>query len=114
MPDLFAMSAYIIYSVIVTVLVIDNIRIRLRHRKMIASSMQLVLDKATLLQKLADKEDSQSLEKSDGFLRFVSESRDWAFEYIEDVQKAITELRDAVDSGEEYEEQYQKLLSYLP
>jgi len=26
---------------------------------------------------------------NDGFLKFVSQSRDWAFSYIEDAQKAI-------------------------
>jgi aspartyl/asparaginyl-tRNA synthetase len=33
--------------------------------------------------------DAVSVEKTDGFLRFVSESREWAFKYIEDVQSAI-------------------------
>jgi hypothetical protein len=32
------------------------------------------------------------LEQTDGFLKFVSESRDWAFQYIEEVQTALSEF----------------------
>lgn len=51
---------------------------------------------------------------SDGFLKFVSQSRDWAFEYIEDVQKAIESLKISVQNGSEIEEDLNKLFSLLP
>jgi predicted RNA-binding protein with PUA domain len=56
---------------------------------------QAYLDKILLAEKL-DRElstkDSTKIEQTEGFVKFLSESRDWAFKYIEDVQKAILEL----------------------
>jgi hypothetical protein len=42
----------------------------------------------------AKESEKDKIEKTEGFLKFVSESREAAFEYIEDVQKSIQELRD--------------------
>lgn len=48
------------------------------------------------LQKVIEEQNSQMLEKTDGFLKFVSESRDWAFSYIEDVQEKLTSFDDKI------------------
>ena len=45
---------------------------------------------AAVLQDLLEEKDSNSIEQTDGFLKFVSESRDWAFSYIESVQEALS------------------------
>jgi hypothetical protein len=39
-----------------------------------------------------NKKDVKTLEQTEGFLKFVSDSRDWAFEYIEEVQSALEEF----------------------
>ena len=44
------------------------------------------------IHKLNQQITNKDLENSDGFLKFVSDSRDWAFEYIEQVQKALDEF----------------------
>lgn len=86
------------------------------------------IDKAIIMGELAkilDKESSKSVEETEGFLKFVSESRDWAFQYIEDVQKAIDEYRLIADTmpiskditvakAEELSASYDKLISFLP
>lgn len=41
---------------------------------------------AELYEKYLIGQEQKELEKTDGFLKFVSDSRDWAFAYIEDVQ----------------------------
>ena len=116
MPNIFELAAYIVYSIIVVALVIDNVIIRLKRRKLVASSLQLILDKSTLIQKLADVEDKNSLENSEGFVRFISESRDWAFTYIEDIQEALTEYDNALSLADArlINEAYKKLIDYLP
>jgi hypothetical protein len=47
-----------------------------------------------------------SIENTEGFLRFISESRDWAFKYIEDVQfglnKFITDIEPEINYFKEY------------
>jgi len=53
---------------------------------------QEVVDKISISNKLAamvSEKNSDTLQQSDGFIKFLSESRDSAFKYIEDVQKEL-------------------------
>ena len=45
------------------------------------------------MEELVKKQDVKKIEETDGFLKFVTESREWAFKYIEDVQSAIIKLK---------------------
>ncbi len=47
-----------------------------------------------------------AIENSEGFLRFVSESRDWAFEYIEEVQSGLTSFVSEVEPLIDYFDKY--------
>jgi len=86
------------------------------------------------VQELSQEIENHKLQETDGFVKFISQSRDWAFEYIEEVQKALTEFDEVVDpalewamrfgvlNGEtanvkilrEISEAYKKLKSVLP
>jgi hypothetical protein len=88
----------------------------------------LMLDKAVLMvefSNLLDKQQTKPLEETEGFLKFVSESRDWAFQYIEDVQAAIEEYRViadvipiskdmSVEQAEKLSATYDRLMTFLP
>ena len=92
--------AYIVYALVVGALVVDNIRLRIRRRRIVNDALQLAVDKVMLMQKLqeiASREDEKTIEKSDGFLKFISDSRDWAFTYIEKTQNKIIEFGDALE-----------------
>ena len=41
------------------------------------------------IEKLTAEANSKDIEQTDGFLKFVSDSRDWAFQYIETVQESL-------------------------
>lgn len=63
------------------------------RKKLVLASIQLQLDKDALLaqiDKLAAEISLSNAPGNDGFVRFLSESRASAFEYIEDVQNAIS------------------------
>jgi hypothetical protein len=45
------------------------------------------------------------------FLRFISESREWAFEYIEEVQKAINDFKINVESHINFFDRFGDVLS---
>jgi hypothetical protein len=86
------------------------------------------------VEELMQEIENKKLEDTDGFLKFVSESRDWAFGYIEEVQTVLSEFDKTVDpllkwamrfgilNGEtahtkilrEISEAYDKLKSVLP
>jgi hypothetical protein len=62
-----------------------------------AKLLQAYVDKALLSEKvatLAAEKDANALKEDDGFIKFLSNSRDWAFSYIEEVQSAIQEFKD--------------------
>ena len=48
------------------------------------------------IQELERQIEQLNLKESDGFVKFLSSSRDWAFEYIEEVQKALVEFDEEV------------------
>lgn len=55
-------------------------------------------------------------EDTEGFIKFLSESREWAFEYIEIAQREIKSLKDAVRSADTHKitEAQNKIIKLLP
>lgn len=50
----------------------------------------------------------------ENFIKFLSDSRDWAFTYIEDVQNGLKEFIDSVDSDLKYFDEYGEVGSAYP
>jgi hypothetical protein len=91
-------------AVIVT-LILSVVRLRLKNRRLASELLQITLDQNTLMTKLAEelkRKEEVSLEKTDGFLKFISESRELAFEYIEAMQEALVKFKDKVGPEIEY------------
>lgn len=72
----------------------------------------------TLLQEYVDltkstkiKENSDESIHKENFIKFLSESRDWAFSYIEDVQKGLTKFVSNVDADISHFDEYGDALS---
>jgi uncharacterized protein YaaR (DUF327 family) len=99
---------FIIFALIVLVvitLLISVVKLRLKNRRLAIELLQATLDQNILLTKLAEelkKKEEVSVEKTDGFLKFISESRDLAFEYIEAMQEALVKFKDKVGPEIEY------------
>ena len=102
------MIDFIIFALIILVVVtllISVVKLRLKNRRLAAELLQATLDQNILLTKLAEelkKKEDVSVEKTDGFLKFISESRDLAFEYIETIQEALVKFKDRVGPEIEY------------
>ena len=89
---------------------------------------QMTIDAAIIsfeFQQLLAERDAKPLEETQGFIKFISESRDWAFTYIEDVQNAIKEYQKiadvvpiskdmTIDQAEKLSQSYDKLINFLP
>ena len=76
---------------------------------------KLVFDNFTLeklieLQNDKDLKTSESVHK-ENFIKFVSESRDWAFSYIEEVQEGLSKFVEDIDSYIEYFDTYSDVIS---
>lgn len=106
---------YIVFSVIVSALIIDNVRVRTIKKRTASLYAQAVLDRMSALKVLEDTlEDKQDrdIEKTDGFLKFVSESREWAFQYIEEVQAGLESFKKKVDLDIKYILKYGQLIDH--
>ena len=97
------MFVYIFYIVVVAFLIIKLIAERRKANSLRVSLVQAYIDKQIYFDKLAEeiqKRENANVENTEGFLNFVSQSRDWAYEYIEDVQKELTRVFSAIDTME--------------
>ena len=72
----------------------------------------------TLLQEYVDltkstktKEDSDESIHKENFIKFLSDSRDWAFSYIESVQKVLTKFVNDVDADVSHFDEYGDAIS---
>jgi len=86
---------YIVLSLVIFALLYVVLISRHNIKKLLSHYVQSEMDKHAIMQKLNEVSEELNrieLEKSDGFVRFLSESRDWAFKYIEEVQTALAEF----------------------
>lgn len=110
---------YVLVAVTITLLFFSIVKLVLSNRKLFARAVQAEMDRIVTmveLEKLNAEKNAQAIEKTDGFLKFISESRDWAFQYIEDVQEAIKEYDAALSKNDPHlmNAAYKKLIDMLP
>jgi len=88
----------VVVGVLVTIiiyLVYRFFKARVLFKTLSELYMQELADKMLLQKKVEELYqdiENVKLQQTDGFLKFVSESRDWAFQYIEEVQSALSEF----------------------
>jgi len=98
-------------------LIITNIHTRLQNNKLKANLAQETIDRAIVMQemqKLMAEIDTKNSNQNDGFLKFVSDSREAAFKYIEEVQAAINEFDSKVGPAVKYYKETGKMLDRRP
>ena len=94
---IFEIRIFVIFIAAFALVFVDNLRTRVTNAKLNKDVTQGLLDLMALKKKLDESynnNDSKKLEETEGFLKFVSQSRDWAFQYIERVQITIKEFQD--------------------
>jgi hypothetical protein len=128
------LGIFILFILLLFVVAADNVRQRVRVSRLDKEVNQSVADYIALSDKMSEvvkNTDEKKIEQTEGFLKFVSESRDWAFQYIERVQISIKNFQDVFHpmAKEYYEnkdkpfdqerfgilfEAYKKLIEELP
>lgn len=72
-----------------------NLILLSKLRKNQSLTNQIISDKELLMMEIRDlnnKIDQLELQQTDGFVNFISTSRDWAYAYIETVQEQLVEF----------------------
>lgn len=110
--------ALVIVSFVAIVLAATSVRLSLKFNKSVQVSTQLFVDRVALQEEIDRLSfiNSNSTDIENGFVKFLSESREQAFAYIEEVQDAIVSIKVAMDLNDEalISEAYTKLISFLP
>ena len=126
MSNLNDVVIFIVLSALFLLLAIGYGIVYFRHKRLAAHYLQAALERDLFREKIAEyvaQKESKKIEHTEGFIRFVSQSRDWAFQYIEDVQKSLAELKDYfdknglnlnVEQAEEMAKRIEDALSHLP
>jgi vacuolar-type H+-ATPase subunit I/STV1 len=97
MLDVLEISLYSIITIVFFYFIYVIVSLYFKNKKLYALVIQSQAERDHFRLKLAEqiaRKDSKKLEQTDGFVRFISQSRDWAFDYIEKVQESIKELKD--------------------
>ena len=90
--DWISIAAFAVYTLLLIGLVVLLSKSYIKNKKLSNEASKLCVEKSALVARLdvlLNEEDSKNVESTEGFLRFVSQSREWAFEYIEDIQQAL-------------------------
>jgi hypothetical protein len=98
-------------------LIINNIRFKLKIVSMSKELIQSHIDKTILAEKLFEASARNLLKKeteSDAFLKFVSDSRDWAYQYIDDVQESLNKFIIDIEPEIAYFDEYGEVGSAYP
>ena len=98
-------AIFISLVIVIFTLLLSVIKLRLKNRRLAAELLQSTLNHNIILTKFAEElknKEDLSVEKTDGFLKFVSESRDMAFEYIEKIQESLIKFKESVGPEIEY------------
>jgi biopolymer transport protein ExbB/TolQ len=105
-------------TVLIVVLSVFVIVLKLKNTKLLSLVAQFFVDKTVL----SEEVDRLSILVNNGpaiendFVKFLSDSRNSAYEYIEEVQAAIEALYKAMESDKEsnIDKAYKALLEFLP
>jgi uncharacterized protein YacL len=109
MIDIINIIIYVILTVFIAYLGFRNLSLRRNLQNTIADKIQAQVNKEILsieYSKVVQELENKKLEKSDDFIKFLSDSRDWAFEYIEDVQENLSKFDKQMNSFVEWNDTY--------
>jgi len=98
--DWINLIAFTFWIVTLVILGVRVIKLKTLLTKSTVAVTELLLKNDLLVKKIDDlykQQNEKQLENTDGFIKFISESRDWAFQYIENVQQNLKEFGEKVE-----------------
>jgi hypothetical protein len=113
MSDILGFVSFVFFIVIFVIVSFKLIKTRSESIQLKLQIIDLI-QKNELLKKALDSRESQQVEKTEGFLNFITQSRDWAFEYIEEVQNGLTKFVKDIEPEIEYFKEYGDVTSMQP
>lgn len=122
MLNISAVADIVAMTTVVTLLIVCFgffVLYKIRYQKAMSEITQLTIDKSAMLEEIDRLHFIQenSVDIENGFIKFLSETRESAYSYIEEVQTIIVQLKNAMDNNESDEviaDLYEQLMSFVP
>jgi hypothetical protein len=109
MEQIINISVLSLCTVVISLLIYRVIKVQVNLKHCVGLFLQSQMDNHMIrmeMEKLVEQNASAELSQSDGFLKFLSTSRDWAFAYIEQVQDALSEFDHTINEITEWNRTY--------
>jgi hypothetical protein len=99
--------AFTLFITLFFTLIFKHIQLKIKLSSTTVELIKANIDKVIISEKLSETKNKNKADpSSEAFLKFVSDSRDWAYTYIEDVQaslnKFITDIEPEIIYFDEY------------
>jgi|688.fasta_scaffold00156_106 hypothetical protein len=114
---MFDFFAFVIFIFVFFFLVYKNIKLRLKISSVTLELIKAHLDKTIVSEKLTELQEinkNRSNLDQEAFLKFISDSRDWAYQYIDDVQSSLNKFVSDVEPEILYFDTYGDLMGAEP
>lgn len=99
--------AFTLFIVLFFILVFKNVQLKIKLSSTTLELIKAHIDKNIISEKLSETKNKNKADpSSEAFLKFVSDSRDWAYTYIEDVQKSLNDFITEIDPEILYFDKY--------
>lgn len=108
--------AFILISIIAIASVAYSVYLFGKNRRLLKSVIELHIERSALEDMISNQalNKEEHIDQNDGFIKFLSDSREWAFDYIDSVQQVIFVLKEKYDNKKALDEPLNKLFEMLP
>jgi hypothetical protein len=109
--------AFALFIILFFILIFKNVQLKVKLSSTTLELIKAHLDKTILSEKLlelSDKKNKLEDPSSEAFLKFVSDSRDWAYQYIENVQTSLNKFITDIEPEVVYFDAYGDLMGAEP
>ena len=94
----------VMFVIMTTIAALLSIKVFILRQRVMSLAVSLV--KVEDIFNSTKKEDSDNDVHKENFIKFLSDSRDWAYLYIEDVQKGLSKFVDQIEPEIAYFDEY--------
>jgi hypothetical protein len=87
-----------------------------KNKRLVKNVIELHIERSALEDMISAQALSREepIDQNDGFIKFLSDSREWAFNYIDTVQNTILVLKEKYDNKKAIDEPLKELFGMLP
>jgi hypothetical protein len=87
-----------------------------KNRRLVKNVIELHIERSALEDMISTQAlgREEPIDQNDGFVKFLSDSREWAFNYIDNVQNTILVLKEKYDNKKALDESLKELFDMLP